>query len=257
MMKLSISRVAIATIILSLSACTIMPSESRYDIAQDHAPERLPTSDEISDLTPEYLPPSRWANRDYEMRGKHYQVLKDASGYKAQGLASWYGKKFHGHDTSNGEIFNMYGLSAAHKTLPIPSFVRVTNLENNLSTIVRVNDRGPFHPDRIIDLSYGAAYKLGVLKHGTAKVAIEVIAPTKPTSFKQTPCFIQLAATSNKQRALEILASESKKYNVKYRVESVGKINRLLLGPISNLTRCELVLKKVQFNFPKAFIKMS
>lgn len=257
MKQRSIKRLAIATIIVSLSACTIMPSESRYDIAQDHAPERLPTNDEISDLTPEYLPPSRWANSDYEVRGKRYQILKNANGYKAKGIASWYGKKFHGHDTSNGEIFNMYGLSAAHKTLPIPSFVRVTNLENNLSTVVRVNDRGPFHPDRIIDLSYGAAYKLGVLKHGTAKVAIEVITPSKPTSFEQAPCFIQLAATSNKQRALEILAAESKKYNVQYHVESVGKINRLLLGPISNLTRCELVLKKVQFNFPKAFIKMS
>ncbi len=256
MKQLTIKKITIATVIFSLGACTLMPSESRYDIAQDHAPDRLPTSDEITDLTPEYLPPSRWANSDYTVRGKHYQVLKNATGYRAQGIASWYGKKFHGHDTSNGEVFNMYGLSAAHKTLPIPSFVKVTNLENNLSTVVRVNDRGPFHPDRIIDLSYGAAYKLGVLKHGTAKVSVEIVTPPKPISFEQAPCFIQLAANSNKQRANEILVNESQKYNLEYRLESVGKINRLLLGPIANLTRCELVLKKVQFNFPKAFIKM-
>ncbi|MGB1297562.1 MAG: septal ring lytic transglycosylase RlpA family protein [Psychrobium sp.] len=252
----SIKRLIIGATILSLGACTLMPSQSRYDIEQDHAPSRLPTDEEIADIEPQYLPPSRWANNDYQVRGQHYQVLKDAAGYKAQGIASWYGQKFHGHDTSNGEVFNMYGLSAAHKTLPIPSFVKVTNLENNRSTIVRVNDRGPFHPDRIIDLSYGAAYKLGVLKHGTARVAIEVVSPKKPQQFRYPECFIQLAANSDKQRATEILSAESKTHRVPYTIESVGKINRLLLGPIVNLTHCESVLKKVQNNFPKAFIKM-
>ncbi|HAH03554.1 MAG TPA: septal ring lytic transglycosylase RlpA, partial [Vibrio sp.] len=95
--------------------------------------------------------------------------------FTEKGKASWYGKKFHGHLTSNGEIYDMYSMSAAHKTLPIPSYVKVTNTDNNKTTIVRINDRGPFHEGRIIDLSYAAAYKLDVLRTGTANVEIEVI----------------------------------------------------------------------------------
>jgi rare lipoprotein A len=101
--------------------------------------------------------------------------LKSAKHYQAQGVASWYGRKFHGHQTSNGEIYDMFAMSAAHKTLPIPSFVRVTNTGNNKSIIVKVNDRGPFHDNRLIDVSYAAAYALDMLKIGTANVSLEVI----------------------------------------------------------------------------------
>lgn len=256
MMQTLRQRLLITAMLLSLVACTTVPSPSRYDIKHDSAPAREPTAQEIADITPEYIPPSRWANKNYKVRGKFYQVMSDASGYQAKGIASWYGQKFHGHDTSNGEVFNMYGLSAAHKTLPIPSFVRVTNLENNRSTIVRVNDRGPFHPNRLIDLSYGAAYKLGILKHGTAQVHIEIVTPQKQQALIQQKCIVQLAAISDINKAKTILDKQSSFYAVPYIIETQGKINRMQLGPLTELTQCESLLKKVKFNYPKAFIKM-
>ena len=113
----------------------------------------------------------------YVVMGKIYRVLPSSVGYKERGVASWYGYKFHGRKTSNGDFYNMYGMTAAHKSLPIPSYVRVTNLENGLNVIVRVNDRGPFHEDRIIDLSFVAAKKLGYFSSGTADVEVEAIDP--------------------------------------------------------------------------------
>ncbi len=106
---------------------------------------------------------------------KTISVLKSANNFKQTGIASWYGKKFHGHLTSNGEIYDMYSMTAAHKNLPLPTYVKVTNHLNKKSVIVRVNDRGPFHENRIIDLSYSAAFKLDMLKKGTAIVTIEAI----------------------------------------------------------------------------------
>jgi rare lipoprotein A len=105
--------------------------------------------------------------------------MLDSKGYEEIGYASWYGQKFHGHTTANGEIFDMFALTAAHKTLPLPSFLRVTNLENNKSTTVRVNDRGPFHGDRILDLSYGAAKKLDFHSKGVTRIKVEIIHVSK------------------------------------------------------------------------------
>lgn len=113
----------------------------------------------------------------YTVLGKTYAVLEDSRGYRAEGLASWYGSKFHGRHTSNGEIFDMYGLTAAHKHLPIPTYAEVTNLNNGRSIVVRINDRGPFHSDRIIDLSWAAAAKLGFANMGTAPVRVVTIDP--------------------------------------------------------------------------------
>ncbi|MBR9910501.1 MAG: septal ring lytic transglycosylase RlpA family protein [Gammaproteobacteria bacterium] len=113
----------------------------------------------------------------YTVMGKTYWVMEDSTGFTQEGVASWYGTKFHGRQTSNGELYSMYGMTAAHKTLPIPSYVRVTNLQNGRQVVVRVNDRGPFLHDRIIDLTYAGASKLGFLKHGTAPVRIEVVEP--------------------------------------------------------------------------------
>jgi rare lipoprotein A len=243
-------------VILMINGCTIKPGQSRYNIKHDHAPQRLPSMHEIKDISPVFVEPSTWANKDYEIEDVTYHVLKNAKGYKRTGIASWYGQKFHGHETSNGEIFDMYRLSAAHKTLPIPSFARVTNLENNKSTIVRVNDRGPFHPDRIIDLSYGAAHKLGVLRHGTANVSVEAIHLKRPAGFVTRVCTIQLAATSNIAKANTQTALEANQLSVPFSIQTQGRIYRMLLGPFSSLTQCEAVLKKVRFNYPKAFIKM-
>jgi rare lipoprotein A len=111
----------------------------------------------------------------YVIDGVTYEVIKDYRNYREQGTASWYGAKFTGHETSNGEFYDVYQATAAHKTLPIPCFARVTNLENGKSIVVRVNDRGPFHSDRLIDLSYAAAVKLGYMEIGTARVEVEVI----------------------------------------------------------------------------------
>lgn len=111
----------------------------------------------------------------YEVNGATYLVMDSARGYSEEGIASWYGMKFHGRPTANGEIFDVYAPTAAHRSLPIPSYVRVTNRRNNRTVILRVNDRGPFHPDRLIDLSYGAAKALGFAEQGTAPVWVEAL----------------------------------------------------------------------------------
>jgi peptidoglycan lytic transglycosylase len=132
--------------------------------------------DAIPDAVPKAEPLHRYANRPYSALGKTYTPLLVTGHYKERGIASWYGKKFHGQRTSIGEIYDMYGMTAAHPTLPIPSYARVTNLSNGKSVIVRINDRGPFLHDRIMDLSYAAAYKLGYLNNGSTEVEVESIA---------------------------------------------------------------------------------
>jgi rare lipoprotein A len=160
------------SIIAFLAGCS---SSGRYSIKDDVGPRSPISVDSIEDAQPKYEPYSRGGNKDYQLRGGSYQIIKDIEGYKEKGYASWYGTKFHGHRTSNGEVYDMYSMSAAHKTLPIPSYLKITNLDNGKKIVVRVNDRGPFHDERIVDLSYAAAYKLGVLDNGTAPVQIESI----------------------------------------------------------------------------------
>ena len=156
----------------------------RYSILQDHAPTGDIKVDHLPDLVPKWEPKSRGGNKSsYEVWGKTYRVMDSAQGYAAEGTASWYGKKFHGHKTSNGEIYDMYSFSAAHKSLPLPTYLKVTNLENQRSVIVRVNDRGPFHGGRLIDLSYAAAARLGYHKKGLAHVKIEAITPVKGQDY--------------------------------------------------------------------------
>jgi len=164
-----------------LTACGSAPaptaaSNSRYSIQQDRAPDRRTNPAAIPEVIPEPLNRTMAGNRSpYTVLGKSYNVMPTEEGYSERGVASWYGQKFHGHKTSNGEVFDMYLASAAHKSLPIPSFLRVTNLDNNRSIVVRVNDRGPFHGDRIVDLSYAAALKLGYADQGTARVQLDAI----------------------------------------------------------------------------------
>lgn len=176
--------------VLLLAACqsaSVPPSSSapvanagRYSISQDRAPSQALDVSQIREVIPVPLNRTMAGNRSpYTVNGRSYRVMQTEEGFQQTGLASWYGEKFHGHQTSNGEIFDMYQVSAAHTGLPIPSFLRVTNLENQRSIVVRVNDRGPFHNDRIIDLSYAAAYKLGFSNQGTALVHIEAIVPSQ------------------------------------------------------------------------------
>lgn len=134
----------------------------------------------IQDAVPRVEAKSRYGNPPhYEVFGKRYYVSPGSKGYVKRGVASWYGRKFHGRRTSSGEAYDMYAMTAAHRSLPLPTYVRVINLENKRQAIVRVNDRGPFHSNRIIDLSYAAAVKLGVAKKGTAHVEIRAIDPSR------------------------------------------------------------------------------
>ena len=170
-----------ATIILLiaavLSACA---SPHRNAKKHDGAPSATLNSATIRDAVPKHEPLSKYGNPEtYVVLGKRYRTLKTSKGFKQRGIASWYGTKFHGNRTSSGEIYNMFAMTAAHKTLPLPTYVEVINLENNRRAIVKVNDRGPFHGKRIIDLSYAAAVKLGVNTTGTAKVAIRAIDPRR------------------------------------------------------------------------------
>lgn len=168
-----------------ISACSSGPSlvgqskpssGSRYSIKQDRGPSQHKDMSQVADAVPQVEAHSRGGNKStYEVWGKQYHVMPSSVGFTQQGMASWYGEKFHGHLTSNGETYDMYAMTAAHKNLPLPTFARVTNLENGKAVIVRVNDRGPFHGDRIIDLSYAAASKLGYRKKGVAKVLVEAI----------------------------------------------------------------------------------
>lgn len=136
-----------------------------------------PDIDKIPNAEPKFEPLARAANNPYIVFGKEYVPSRSLQPFKQRGFASWYGRRFHGGRTSNGEIYDMYAMTAAHPTLPIPSYARVTNLVNGRTVVVRVNDRGPFFPGRIIDLSYTAASKLGYVENGQALVEVEAIMP--------------------------------------------------------------------------------
>lgn len=148
---------------------------NRYTIEQDGAPAKQKKLS-FKEPVPAKEPLSRYGNpTEYKVAGRNYEVMKSSTGYKTRGVASWYGTKFHKQRTSSGEPYDMYVMTAAHKTLPLPTYVRVKNLDNGRVAVVKVNDRGPFHGNRIIDLSYAAALKLGVFPKGTANVEIETL----------------------------------------------------------------------------------
>lgn len=202
--------------IFILAACS---SGSRYSQRHDSIPDRLPEMDELHEPIPKVVKPSRGGNKNYQVFGKNYTVMKSAENYTATGVSSWYGNKFHGHLTSNGEIYDMYAFSAAHKSLPLPTYLQVTNLANNKKVIVRVNDRGPFHGNRLIDLSYSAAYKLGFLKQGTANVKIEAITESNLANFINTN---ESALIANKPAISKPLVEQAKK-TIKKPVKVVTK----------------------------------
>jgi rare lipoprotein A len=146
---------------------------------QDDGPgDAIPTNlAEVPDAVPRAEPLHRFANRPYEVFGREYVPFTEIRPFEQRGVASWYGKKFHGQRTSSGEPYDMYAMTAAHPTLPIPSYAQVTNLRNGRSVVVRINDRGPFLRDRVIDLSYAGAWKLGYIQAGHAQVEVRAIVP--------------------------------------------------------------------------------
>lgn len=241
-------------LLIVISACST--HTGRYQQKKDSTPTRHPTQAELSDAIPKIEPYSRGGNKNYQVKGKNYEVLDSTKNFKQSGIASWYGKKFHGHLTSNGEIYNMYSMSAAHKNLPLPTYVKVTNHVNNRSVVVRVNDRGPFHESRIIDLSYSAAYKLDMLKTGTANVTIEII--TTPQSTKNNSLspkgFIQVFATQHKNIALDTLEKLKKQHNYKITTPYQAGLYRVKIGPFTNQIKLEKILTKIkESGYPKAF----
>lgn len=170
----------------------------------DSTPDHLPDVDAIPEPEVTAEPRSRVGNRSsYTVLGQQYRVLDDARNYVEEGLASYYGNKFHGRRTSNLEVYDMYAFTAAHKTLPLPSFARVTNRDNGKSVVVRVNDRGPFHAGRVIDLSYAAAVKLGITQRGTGRVEVRALTPGETTA----PLFARVATPTPPPAATQVPVS--------------------------------------------------
>ena len=245
------------------------PNAGRYSIMQDRAPEKPIDIINIPEVVPEPVVRTIAGNRSpYTVLGQSYFVLPSEEGYSERGIASWYGEKFHGHKTSNGEVFDMYQVSAAHKSLPIPSFLRVTNLDNNRSIIVRVNDRGPFHGNRIIDLSYAAALKLGYADIGTARVQLDAIITEKLSSDSVSRGniepkalssvsrvliknqYLQIAALSSRESATELLANVEEVIDepvfINTMKDPVGKtLYRVRVGPIGDPAELENISRKL------------
>ncbi|MBD2858867.1 septal ring lytic transglycosylase RlpA family protein [Spongiibacter sp. KMU-158] len=234
---------------LLLAACSTTPpankagsSASDFASQKDGTPLRAPTAAEMQDAQPRNEPILPRGNKTpYVVAGKQYQLIEDHKGFSQRGTASWYGTKFHGRYTSNGEVYDVYSMSAAHKTLPIPVFVRVTNLENGRQAVVRVNDRGPFHDDRIIDLSYSAAVKLGFANKGTAAVEIEVIdTDNSPLIGEPTQYFLQVAAFQQLRSAQQLEASLSANLGFPVQIASSSQrdsaIHRVRVGPLKDFS---------------------
>lgn len=236
-----------------LVGCSSSPP-SRYSLSQDVGPERSVDVSNIKEPVPRQEPLSRGGNKPYKVFGKKYYPLSSVSGFAEEGTASWYGRKFHGHRTSNGEVYDMFRFSAAHKTLPLPSYVRVTNLRNQRSIIVRVNDRGPFHGNRIIDLSYAAAKKLGYSGQGTAPVRVEAI------DLSQAPVagrYLQLEAFKSESNAQQFLAKAKQILGafpvfIQRQHTDIGPVHRIRVGPLDPeaLQQAMAKLDQAQFKQP-------
>ncbi|GHE19870.1 septal ring lytic transglycosylase RlpA family protein [Halomonas urumqiensis] len=251
----------------------------RYSMSGDAYPQQPPDVSRVPDAQPRIEPPSRGGNRStYQVWGKTYQVLPDARGYTRQGVASWYGEKFHGYATSNGEIYDMYKMSAAHRSLPLPTFARVTSLDNDRSVIVRINDRGPFHSDREIDLSYAAAARLDILDNGTGRVKVEAIdaerwiaenggavkstladsrsapvassgaeAQDGPSVQRAEPAgtstpsalYLQVAALGSEDNARALKAKLQDRLSRPVRIASQTGMHRVQVGPLANADQVE------------------
>jgi rare lipoprotein A len=171
------SRLSIPLLCWCLAGCGSTSNPGGY--YKDDGPHDRPPSnlERVADAVPKSEPLHKFANRPYKALGKEYVPMTSLQPFRQRGLASWYGKRYHGQKTSSGEVYDMYQMTAAHPTLPIPSYARVTNTKNGKTVVVRINDRGPFRSGRVIDLSYVAAHKLGYIQAGEATVEVESVMP--------------------------------------------------------------------------------
>lgn len=242
--------------VLLLAGCAFGP--------RDGAPSGPFDASSVPDAVPQPVERSRYGNPDsYVVLGKRYTVLDSSDGYDERGIASWYGTGFDGRRTSSGEIYDMYAMTAAHKTLPLPTYARVTNLGNGKSVVVKINDRGPFHENRIIDLSYAAATKLDMLAKGTALVevkAISVGAPPSPdqvaesrpapaTLAKKPSLFVQVGAfadSANARRMKARLTLEAVKSVFIQTVSSNGRrLYRVRIGPLAGVDAVDRLTQRL------------
>jgi rare lipoprotein A len=205
----------------------------------DDGPEANPPPnlDAVPDAVPRHEPLHRFANRTYAALGNTYTPLTERRAHREEGWASWYGRRFHGKKTASGEVYDMYAMTAAHPTLPIPSYARVTALDNGKSVVVRINDRGPFHSKRVIDLSYTAAYKLGYVSRGSTRVRVESIDPaaydTQGDAIRQG-IYLQVGAFSsadNARQLLDRLARELGFEASRTRLVLNDSLHRVQVGP--------------------------
>lgn len=243
------------TRLILLLFCLLLASCSHI-ARKDGPPDFYVDETKISNAVPKPEKPSRCGNMaSYRVFGKRYYTLRSSKNYNEVGIASWYGTRFHSHSTSSGERYNMLAMTAAHKTLPLPTYVEVTNLRNQRRIIVKVNDRGPFEANRIIDLSYVAAKKLGMLGHGTAKVRVKAIDPytygkSMRVGHKRQPCqlFLQVGTFFHKWKALQLKQHLSTLINAPMEVTHPRNFRwyRVQIGPIKDLTTADKITGRLR-----------
>jgi rare lipoprotein A len=236
----------------------------------------------VPDAVPRQEPLHRFANRPYSVLGRDYVPLQAREPFRQQGVASWYGRKFHGQNTSSGEPYDMFGMTAAHPTLPIPSYARVTRPDTGKSVVVRINDRGPFLHDRVIDLSYTAAWKLGLVDNGSGTVIVETLLPggalpapspapiqvaaadNQPSVLKdieeKSGHFLQLGAFGSRDNAESLrlkLARTLGNLGERLQIRSTGNLHRLQLGPWADANEARRVAEqlKLAFELPSVLVK--
>ncbi len=223
-------------VVLLLSACS-----SSVVTKKDGPPPHRVDVTSITNAKPKAEAKSRYGNMEsYVIGNRRYYTMDSSQGYVAEGVASWYGSKFHGRRTSSGELYNMYGMTAAHKSLPLPTYVEVTNLDNGLKVIVKVNDRGPFVDDRLIDLSYVAAAKLDIAHHGTGRVkvrAIDVKQGVRAVAKEEavtSRIYLQVGAFSQHNNAAKLKTSLTNKRFSNVHIHEDNSLYRVRIGPVDN-----------------------
>ena len=230
-------------LLLCFLAAACSGPEPRVAWEGDGAPATDLKPKDVVDAVPRADPILRAGNTSpYEIQGVTYEVLPSAAGYREVGVASWYGTKFHGKRTANGEIYDLYLATAAHRSLPIPSYARVRNLANGREIVVRVNDRGPFHPDRLIDLSYAAAVKLGFVDKGTTKVRVESLAIAGVDDRRDSTYgeyrYLQLGAFASTTAAEHLRETVAELVTVPVEITPVDvggrRLSRVRVGPIAD-----------------------
>jgi len=248
---------------LSLSGCGLFakreapPATAKGGYYKDDGPGDAPPPnlDALPDAVPRVEPLHRFANRPYQVFGRDYVPLATVGPFRQRGMASWYGRRFNGGKTSSGEPYDMYAMTAAHPTLPIPSYARVTNAASGRSVVVRINDRGPFHADRAIDLSYAAAYKLGYAAAGSALVDIEAVVPDDavtaavPLQPAAAGVYLQLGAFSARESAESFRARilrELAWLSDAIHVVAGGALFRLHLGPFRSQDEARPVAERIR-----------